>query len=406
MPGAAPSFPACSPSGGVDMTLSPSDQGFLITQPSQLSLLFQALSAQPAVAVDTESNSFYAYRERICLIQFSTPAGDYIVDPLAGLDLEVLGRLFADPAVQKVFHAAAQDVAGLKRDFGFHFANLFDTMLAARILGWKQTSLSDLVQEHFGIHLEKRYQRYDWGRRPLSPEALAYAWMDTRYLLPLRDIQADELAHLERSEEAAEAFAEVAQTPPSAPPTPEESFWRIKGVYDLDGSERAVLWELHRWRDGVAQVRDRPLFKVMRDEVLVALAQARPRTRAELARIRGLSPHLLRRNGTAILAAIARGQRRPAPSPPLHRRPPDEVLERYETLRDWRRRVAAQRQVEADVILSNATLMALAQRNPASLEEMEEIGGLGPWKRRTYGPEILRVLTRLEVGGRKLEGGG
>lgn len=388
------------------MVLPPSDRGLVITQPSQLALLFQALSAQPAVAVDTESNSFYAYRERICLIQFSTPAGDYIVDPLAGLDLEVLGRLFADPAVQKVFHAAGQDVAGLKRDFGFHFANLFDTMLAARILGWKQTSLSDLVQEHFGVHLEKRYQRYDWGRRPLSPEALAYAWMDTRYLLPLRDIQTDELSRRERSEEAAEAFAEVAQTLPSTPPTLEESFWRIKGVYDLGGPERAVLWELHRWRDGVAQVRDRPLFKVLGDETLVALAQARPRTLAELARVHGLSPHLLRRNGTAILAAIARGKHRPAPSPPLHRRPPDEVLERYETLRDWRRRVAAQCQVEADVILSNATLMALAQRNPASLEEMGGIGGLGPWKRRTYGPEILRVLTRLEVGGGKLEGGG
>jgi len=385
------------------MPLLPAGPVVPIADTHQLRLLVQVLSAQPAVAVDTESNSLYAYRERVCLIQFSIPEGDYIVDPLAGLDLAPLCRVFADPGIQKVFHAAGQDVAGLKRDLDFSFANLFDTMLAARILGWKQTGLGDIVWEHFGVRLEKRYQRYDWGRRPLQPEALSYAGMDTRYLLPLRAIQMAELTRLGRLEEAREAFDEAAQTPPSAPATLEESFWRIKGVYDLGATERAVLWELHRWRDGVARVRDCPPFKVLRDEALVALAQARPRTLAELTRIPRLPPHLLQRNGPAILAAIARGERRPAPHPPVHRRPPDEVLARYEALRDWRRHVAIRRQVEADVILSNAALMALAQCNPGSLEEMEGIAGLGPWKRRTYGPEIVQVLGgrgwKLEVGG-------
>lgn len=375
------------------MSLSlPTGPGYLITQPNQLLLLVQALSSQPALAVDTESNSFYAYRERICLIQFSTPEGDYIVDPLAGMDLSPLGQLFADPGLPKVFHAAGQDVAGLKRDFGFHFAHLFDTMVAARILGWQRWGLGDLVQEHFGVRLEKRYQRYNWGERPLRPEALSYAWMDTRYLLPLRDLQAAELARMARCEEAEESFAEVAQTPPAEVAPPAESFWRVKGVYDLQGAERGVLWALHRWRDGVARARDLPPFKVVGDRALVALAQARPHTAAELARIRGISPHLLRRNGPAILRAIAHGERQPPPRPPVHHRPPDEVLERYEALRAWRQRTAARRQVKPDVILANAAVMALAQRNPRSLEEMAGIAGLGPWKRQTYGREILAVL--------------
>jgi len=376
------------------MTLPPPPT--VITSASQLAALLKDLSAYPAVAVDTESNSLYAYHERVCLLQFSTPEADYVVDPMAGLDLAPLGALFADPSVQKVFHAAEQDVGWLKRDFGFRFANLFDTMWAARILGWPRVGLADILREVFGVHTDKRYQRYNWGKRPLSPEALAYAMLDTHYLLPLRDMQAEALERLDRAEEAAEVFAQLAQTPPATPPFGPDAFWRMKGIHDLTERERAVLWELYLWRDRVASGRDRPPFRVLGDRALLALARLRPRRMEDLVGIKGLSPYLVRRYGRALLDAVRRGEAGRPPEPPTRSsRPDNEVVERYHVLRAWRRRVAARRGVDTDVVLPNAVLWALAERNPTTLEELEDIPGFGPWKRQTYGEAILRVLATI-----------
>jgi ribonuclease D len=186
----------------------------LVTETPQLASLVTQLARQPLVAVDTESNSLYAYREQVCLIQLSTPSADYLVDPLSDLELGPLGQVFADPGVEKVFHAAEYDVMCLRRDYGWTFANLFDTMWTARVLGWPHTGLGNILQEQFGVRLDKRWQRHDWGRRPLSPEALAYARLDTHYLLPLRERMLTELEEKGRREEACEFFVEVAQSEP------------------------------------------------------------------------------------------------------------------------------------------------------------------------------------------------
>ncbi|HSD85509.1 MAG TPA: ribonuclease D, partial [Anaerolineae bacterium] len=123
----------------------------LITQTTQLDTLLELLHDQISVALDTESDSLYAYREKVCLIQASIPGANFLIDPLAALDLQHLAPLMADERIQKVFHASEYDVMCLRRDFGFTFNNLFDTMWAARILGWKRVGLGDILQEHFGI---------------------------------------------------------------------------------------------------------------------------------------------------------------------------------------------------------------------------------------------------------------
>ncbi|HUM63014.1 MAG TPA: ribonuclease D, partial [Anaerolineaceae bacterium] len=145
-----------------------------------------AITAEPLLAIDTESNSLYAYRERVCLVQVSTPQTDYLVDPLALTDLSALGSLFADSRRQKIFHAAEYDILCLKRDYNFTFNNIFDTMIAARILSYPQVGLGNLLSAWFGIELEKKYQRADWGKRPLPQAMLDYARMDTHYLFDLR----------------------------------------------------------------------------------------------------------------------------------------------------------------------------------------------------------------------------
>jgi ribonuclease D len=164
-----------------------------VEEPQALNRLVRTLALQPRLAVDTESNSLHAYREQVCLVQFSIPAADYLVDPLVLHDLSPLVPLFSDPKIEKVFHAVEYDLICLKRDFGITLANIFDTMQAARILGYKQVGLDSMLAEKLGIILNKRFQKADWGERPLSQEMLNYARLDTHHLLDLRDNLQSEL---------------------------------------------------------------------------------------------------------------------------------------------------------------------------------------------------------------------
>ena len=355
----------------------------------------RALCDEPFAAVDTESNSLYAYQEQVCLIQISIPGADYLLDPLAGLDLAPLADLFADSKVQKIFHAAEYDVMCLKRDFGFCFANLFDTMWAARILGWPRVGLGDILKDLFDVRTNKRYQRYNWGKRPLDQKALIYASLDTHYLLPLRHLQADGLMQKERWEEAREVFDQIAASEPVLNTFAPEDFWRVKGAFDLTRREQAVLRELAIWRDGEARRRDCPHFKVLHDRVLIALAKARPSTREELVGISGIKPYNARRYGKRVLQAVEQGMKADLPKfPPSPLRHSEEEVERYEALRTWRKEVAAKREVDVDVVLCNAVLWDMAEQNPHTAADLDAIEGLGPWKRQMYGEAILEVLRK------------
>ena len=376
---------------GCDMPALPSPA--IITSSAQLAALLETISVQPIIAVDTESNSLHAYKERVCLIQLSTPGQDYLIDPLAGLDLSPLREVFADPAIEKVFHAADYDIVCLKRDFGFRFANLFDTMWAARILGWPKVGLGDVLTGIFGIHTNKHYQRYNWGKRPLDENALLYACLDTHYLIPLRHIQADELRRQGRWEEAREVFDQIAAVEPSFDTFSAEGFWHIKGVWELAPGEQSILRELYIWRDKEARRQDCPPFKVLDDRTMVELARAAPRTLDELSGLRGMSSYRVQRYGQRILWAVRRGLSAAPPSPPpMPQRRPEKVVARFRTLQAWRKRQAELRGVDADVILSNAVLWALAERPPRSFEDLLHVEGLGPWKREAYGQALLELL--------------
>ncbi|NIP41806.1 MAG: ribonuclease D, partial [candidate division Zixibacteria bacterium] len=178
----------------------------MVRKPNTLQQVANILYQEPIVAVDTEANSLYAYQEQVCLIQFSTRDKDYLVDPLAINDLSPLASLFASHKTEKIFHAAEYDLIVLDRDFGFEFNNLFDTMLAARILGWKKVGLASILQSHFGIKPNKRYQRANWGKRPLPDEMLTYAQLDTHFLIPLREKLYQELMEVDRWDLAEEDF--------------------------------------------------------------------------------------------------------------------------------------------------------------------------------------------------------
>lgn len=367
----------------------------LITTRSALAQMADTLAREPLLAVDTESNSLHAYRERVCLIQLSTRTADYIVDTLALDDLAPLGALFADPAVEKVFHAAEYDIICLKRDYGFAFNNLFDTMMAARILGVQALSLGSMVEARLGVTLDKGHQLDDWAQRPLSPSHLRYAQLDTHYLPALRDVMYADLEAAGLLAEARELFGELCATAVPDTSFDPDGYWRIAKPHHLAPRELAVLRELYLLREELARQRDRPPFKILSNQALVALAQAAPRSLAELQMVSGVGSRLVARDGERLLAAVETGRRAPPPRPPARERPaaPD-VLERYQALREWRRDRAHARGVESDIILPKDAMWTLAERAPSSLDEMLGIPGLGPWRLAAYGAELLRVLGK------------
>jgi ribonuclease D len=371
-----------------------------IQSDEDLRQLAAALSNEPLLAVDTESNSLHAYRERVCLVQLSTRAADFIVDPLAIGDMQPLGDLLANPGIEKVFHAAEYDLICLKRDFGFAVRNVFDTMAAARIAGHKAVGLGSLLSLYVGIKQDKSHQRDDWGRRPLSESSLLYAQMDTHYLPIVRDRLRAELEARGRLDEARETFADLAQVPlMDNHRFDPEGYWRLGIPHSLNLRQMAILRELYGLREQYARQRDCPPFKVFGDSALVAMAEAAPTTLSELVRIKGINDNLARRYGRALLRAIQRGKNRRVTRPDNGASAVDAVvMERYTALRDWRKSRAEQRGVESDVIISKDALWTLAHKAPTTVEEMNGIRGLGPWRLSAYGEEILEVIRRFNNG--------
>lgn len=367
----------------------------LVETPDALAELVDELHAQPRIAVDTESNSLHAYQEQVCLIQVSTPDTDYLIDTIVLDDLAPFGEIIARPDIEKIFHAAEYDIMTLRRDFAFEFAHLFDTQIAARILSWERVGLGSILEDEFDVLVSKRFQRADWGERPLNRAMIRYAQMDTHYLLALRERLGAELAREGRLEEAQEAFGELLLVPPFESEFDPYGFWNIHGAHDLLPHQQAILRELYLFREDAARKRDCPPFKVMHDNTLLAIAEREPLSSRELINLNGLGQRQARRYEQAILASVRRGQNASEPLRPPRRphRPDDAVLARYDALHTWRKERARKRGVESDVIISKDALWQLAKRNPRTAQQLDGIEGFGPWKRKTYGSEILQILS-------------
>jgi ribonuclease D len=274
----------------------------LVADPASLQALADALAAEPVVALDTESNSFHVYRERVCLIQVSTRDRDWVVDPLA-VDVQPLGPILtAAPAL--VLHGADYDVRCLKREFGFSLPGLFDTMAAARRLGRQGLGLSALVEQHFGFRLSKDFQRSDWGQRPLTAEQVSYAALDTHFLLPLHDLLRGELGQRGLLAEAGQEFARIAAVEPRPKVFDPEGWRRMKAARELDQRGRAILRALWIAREARASALDRPPFKVMPEQAMLEVARRRPATAEAMQGIPGMTPVVLRRMGDAVLEAV------------------------------------------------------------------------------------------------------
>ena len=359
----------------------------LIQSLSQLNQLVDELNCQSRIAVDTESNSLHAYRERVCLIQFSTPATDFLVDPFAFDNLDILGPIFADFKIEKIFHAAEYDLICLRRDYGFKFANLFDTMQAGRILGRKLAGLDRLIEEKFNVKVNKRFQKADWGARPLSPDLMLYARLDTHFLLSFRDLLKAELEEKGLWPLAQEDFRMACHANGSKPKAKSPSWIHFSNRRDLTLRDLTVLNELLALREQIAERLDRPLFKVLEDDRLIEVAKTKPSSVNELEV--ELTSRQIQNWGSLILEAIQRGMQSPLVKriPPEH--PNEAYVKRIDVLKNWRKKIAVEMDVESDVVLPRSLLIALAERGP---QEVERVMQCSPWRLEHFGSQIVTIL--------------
>jgi len=374
------------------MQFNPSKAAIWIDNQGALENALPALSAGPYLAVDTESNSLYAYQEQVCLIQCSTEVNDYLIDGMAGLDLSALGVIFADDRVQKIFHAAEYDIICLRRDYGFSFVNLFDTMQAARILGFQQLGLSAMLEGQFRLQPVKSFQKANWGKRPLSDEMKKYARVDTHYLITLRERLALQLEKNGLMALADEDFQRLCASENNQHDL--SSYTQIRGYHKLSPRELAVLDALCDYRDQKAKQLDRPHFKVIGSRALLSIAQAVPENTAELGRVKDLSPRLANRFGKALLAAVQKGKKAPPIFPEKHTRPSNAYIKRIDTLKDWRKKKGSQMGVQSDIVLPRDILEEIAGRNPHTMEDLKDLMADVPWRYNHFGQHILDVISK------------
>ncbi|MEX0909559.1 MAG: HRDC domain-containing protein [Gemmatimonadaceae bacterium] len=367
-----------------------------VDTPKAAEQLLASIGRVERIAIDTEGASFHRFVDRIYLIQLSTRDVTAVIDPLTAGDLPALGAVLADRSVEVVLHDADYDLRLLHQDYGWHPSNIFDTRIAAQLLGIPAFGLGALLEKYLEIRLEKKHQRADWSMRPLPQDMLEYAQEDTRYLLRLRDLIDADLERLGRMEWAREEF-DLLEGTRWAEADESLAFMRIKGARDLTRRELAVLGELAQWRDSKAAELDRAVFRVMANEVLLELARTAPTREDQLLGIKGMPRSLAQRASREILDAVARGMALPEDKLPRYpkslRWQKDPDFDRRATLLRGARDVAAKRlQLDPGVLCSRERLEAVARRNPATMEELAEVRELRKWQAKELGPDFLRAL--------------
>ncbi len=350
----------------------------MLARDSEIEALVAELRASPWLALDTEADSLHAYPEKLCLIQISHAGGDALVDPLSAASLAPLLEHLAGREL--ILHGADFDLRLLRRTRGFVAAEVFDTAIAAQLLGRPRHGLRDLVRELLGVELHKGSQHADWSRRPLSAQLLAYAMNDTRHLCPLRAALAADLLARGRLDWHRETCARLVKTcaVPSVPDL--ERAWRLKGSVRLDRRGLAVLRELWRWREALARTLDRPPYFVLGHEVLLDLA-------APAARGDSVVPATLKtRDRRGLEEALARGLELPNDALPAREapdRPPPvtrEVARRIDALRARRDHLASALEIDPSLIATKAEIAALAEDHERGL------AGLMTWQAGLLAP--------------------
>lgn len=371
-----------------------------VTSFDVLAQVVQSVQASPWAAVDCEADSLHHYVEKLCLLQVSIPGADFVIDPLVPLDLAPLAHLLSKKPL--ILHGADFDIRILNRSYGFKPKEVFDTMIAAQLLGYEKQGLADLALKHCGIALSKKAQRADWSERPLDDELINYAAKDTHYLKRISENMKAELAGLGRLEWLTQCCERliVATTRTDEKKAEREHPWQIKGSKELPGRALAILKVLWHWREEEARRRDRPSFKILHAEVMVHIAKwAAENHGKDVAVLPGAPRNVRGEHRDSLNRLVKEGWN----ALPLHymevkkvfkgKRPDENSKKRLAALKETRQQMAAELKIQPGILVTNAGLEALALEAPRSLEAIKGMGLLMPWQVELLGPPFLKIAT-------------
>lgn len=363
----------------------------------QLEQLCAELTDETELALDLEADSMHHYREKVCLLQLSNRAGTWLVDPLRLSDLSPLRVLLARPGLRTVLHGGDYDIRSLHRDFGIVVQQMFDTMVAAQFTGATEFGLAALLREHFGIELDKRFQKADWSKRPLTTEMADYAAHDTAHLLELADRLHARLEQLGRREWVAEECALLVGNR-VAEKGNGPLFLNCKGAGKLKPRNLAILEALLQFRDQQAREADRPAFKVIPAEALLKIAELVPAAVRDMNGIAGLTPRLLGRYGEQLLTVVRQGlavAEAGLPCFPRGRGEPNPGIKaRIARLKQWREGISSRMGLASGLLAPNWLLERIAEQQPVTLEQLQAIPGVRRWQVGLWGTEMVETLAK------------
>jgi ribonuclease D len=354
------------------------------------------LLSQSIIGVDMEADSMHSFKEKICLIQIATRKEAFLVDPFTIDNFSPFVQVLENPAIVKVFHGADFDVRSLDREMGARIDNLFDTEIACRFLNVRERGLAALIKDHFDVHVDKKFQKQDWSRRPLKSDMVAYSVGDVAHLIALYEILSSRLAAINRLHWAKEEFdaqAKVRYENNHAPPL----FKKFKGAGKLDNRSLAVLENLLEIRMELAEKKDVPLFKIMSNQSLLAMATGRPRSVEQMVTGKMLSRRQAQMYGSQCLQAIDRALALPHrdlpayPKTVMPRKTP-AVLARIDALKKMRETQSVRLGMEPGFLINNSTIVALALEKPVTRADLDALGVLRNWQIEALGDALLAVL--------------
>lgn len=360
--------------------------------------MVRSVEKEKVVAVDLEADSMYHYQEKVCLIQIATEKISVVIDPLAIKDLSPLKPFFSNPDIQKIFHGADYDVRSLYRDFKIRINNLFDTELASRFIGIKETGLQAVLKMFFNVNVDKKYQKKDWSKRPLPREMMAYASKDVMYLLPLARMLIDKLKKIDRMTWVLEECEDLSNVRPvlynEAP-----LFMKFKGAGRLKSRSLAVLEALLQFRKRVAEKKDRPFFKIIGNESMMKITTARPVTLRRLKSTNALSGRQISMYGSDLIKVVAKTLKTPESELPVFpsKKPPvlpNGVPAKIKALKSWRALKASALRIDPGLLCNNALITAIAVKNPGDRKSLETVKEMKNWQKQVFGTEIIRVLKK------------
>jgi len=369
-----------------------------IDRQSHLDRALEAIRNAEAIAIDTEADSLHSYFDKVCLIQISIPGFDYVIDPLASVDIAALGEILADQSRTKILHGAVYDLRIMQRDFGFRIHNMIDTMICAQLAGYEGVGLAALLKKHFNLLVDKTHQRADWAMRPLPPQMLDYAALDTHHLLELSARMRAELEQLGRWEWATEEFSRLEDIRFREVDETDEAWRRLKGLNTLPRRSLAAVAFLFQWRDATAREMDRPPFRVLGNETLLEIARILPPDREQLGGIQGMSRYVISRYGEPILAAVQKPAQTSEVDLPLRSEPKpwirDRALEaRTEKLKKVRDQIAGTLKIDSSVLAPRHVLSAIAAIKAPTSATLAEIPAMRNWQRQVAGDALIAAIS-------------